>query len=59
VHPVALAPRSRLALAGAFTHLPKVPSAGVTPAPLLLLTVPACAVGGAALAALRRRDLIV
>jgi ABC-2 type transport system permease protein len=42
----------------AFTHLPKVPSADVTPAPLPLLTGLACAVGGAGLAALRRRDLI-
>lgn len=41
-----------------FTHLPKVPSAEVTAGPLLLLTLLAAALGGAGLAALRRRDLI-
>jgi ABC-2 type transport system permease protein len=42
----------------AFTHLPKAPSAHVTAGPLLLLTLLALALGGAGLAALRRRDLI-
>jgi ABC-2 type transport system permease protein len=41
----------------AFTHLPRVLSADVTYGPLLLLTLLALAVGGAGLAALRRRDL--
>jgi ABC-2 type transport system permease protein len=42
----------------AFTHLPKAPSADVTAAPLLLLAALAVGLGGAGLAALRRRDLI-
>jgi len=41
-----------------FSHLPKAPSADVTAAPLLLLTALAVGLGGAGLAALRRRDLI-
>ncbi|WP_415924551.1 ABC transporter permease [Streptomyces sp. MI02-7b] len=41
-----------------FTHLPKAPSAEVTPGPLVLLTVLALALGTGGLAALRRRDLV-
>ncbi|MFJ7630669.1 ABC transporter permease [Streptomyces sp. NPDC097595] len=44
--------------ASPFTHLPKLPGAGMEWGPVLLLTVLSAALVAAALAALRRRDLV-
>jgi len=40
-----------------FTHVPKLPGAPVSAAPMLWLSLAAVAFGAAGLAALRRRDI--
>ena len=40
-----------------FSHIPEVPAADLTPAPVIVLTLIAAALAAAGLAAFRRRDL--
>lgn len=40
-----------------FTHVPRIGSAGFTPAPLIILPITAAALTALGLAAFRRRDL--